>query len=120
MGVVLVAITAVMHHGIIIKPGEEFSCDINHAKKLIESGSAKVVNGEVPKSNGTGQKNDKNREFSNKLTKEELTKKLEKMLRDNLILLAEKNQIELKKDELKPEIIKKLVDADVKLHEEDI
>ena len=100
MSVVLVAITAVVHHGIIINPGEEFSCEFNHAKKLVAGGSAKIFNAETPKSNengsdgnGNGQKSNENGESSNTLTDEEIAKKFDKMLRDELILLAEKQKL---------------------------
>ncbi|MFY0521016.1 hypothetical protein ACOMCU_24805 [Lysinibacillus sp. UGB7] len=134
MGVTLIAITPVMLHGQIIKPDEKFTCDEHYAKKLVAGGSVKIfgLNGEENNENGSfddgnGQKSDENGsdsngsgESSNAMTEEEMTKKFDKLLRDDLILRAEKHKIELKKDATKPEIIKKLIEAGVKSDEKDI
>lgn len=113
MGVTLIAITPVMLHGQIIKPNEKFTCDEHYAKKLVAGGSVKIFG-------LNGEESDENGEKSNVLTNEEMTKKFDKKRREDLIVIAEKHNIELKTGVLKPEIIEKLIEAGVKPDEKDI
>lgn len=110
MGVVLEAITAVMHHGVIIKPGEAFSCELNHAKKLVAGGSARLREREVEDTlvpDGADQHAEKR-------------ETLEKLTIPTLKEFAGKHDISIDSDDNKPEIIQKIIDAGVELDGENI
>lgn len=123
MGVVLVAITAVMHHGVIIKPGEEFSCELNHAKKLVAGGSAEM---KVKDEFGQSIQTDKDGENEGGHGEDpidptfELIAKLNEINVPLLKELAKKHGVELDSDDKKPQIIKKLMAVGVKLDEENV
>lgn len=141
MTIILKAITAVFHQGRIIKPGENFSCQSDYAKKLVANKSASflhvnklenTMNGEENNENGSttneadqliaenGEENNENGEINNEPTGEELTAIFDKMERDELIAIAEKNNVELKARTPKPDIITKLVEAGVMPNEKDV
>lgn len=116
MSVILVAKTSVLHYGVIIPPGEEFACDLSHAKKLISGGSAEMKDLKQAKN---GQKSGENDENPMDPTFE-LIAKLNEINVPLLKDLAKKHDIELDSDDKKPQIVKKLVEAGVKLDEEDV
>lgn len=100
MGVVLVAITAVMHHGVIIKHGEEFSCELKHAKNLVAGGSAKLK--------------EQKQNVPDPL--EELKKAFMVLKSDELKTLADENKVELApEDTTKTQIVEKLIAAGLRI-----
>lgn len=141
MSVKLKAITAVFHHGRIIKPGESFSCQSDYAKKLVANKSASFLylsnlenteNGEENNENGSvdtqyeqgivenGEGINEIEESNNEPTIEELTAIFDGMGRDALIEIADKHNISLKSRMPKPDIITELIKAGVKPDEKNV
>ncbi len=139
--VILIAETSVFHHGQILPSGTEFACAMDYAKKLVAGGSARLKiaeknNGDSQDNNlGTdsqkdnqnsgensqndsqngGKSNNDNLDFN-----KELEAKLDELTVPKLKELAKKHEITLDSDDKKPEIIKKIVAAGVKLDETNI
>lgn len=134
MSVKLKAITAVIHNGRIIKPGEIFSCQSDYAKKLVANKSASFFysNNSGNNENGStdteieqifaesGEENNEIGETNNEPTVEELTAIFDEMGREELIELANKNNISLKARTPKPDIIAELIKAGVAPNEKNI
>lgn len=141
MSIKLKAITAVLHHGRIIKPGEVFSCQSDYAKKLVANKSASFFYSNNPGNNKSGVEIDENGstdteieqiiaesgegnneigEINNEPTVEELTAIFDEMGREELIELANKNNISLKARTPKPDIIAELIKAGVAPNEKNL
>lgn len=110
--IILVAITSVFHQGRIVQPDEEFACDLEHAKKLVKGGSARLKVEEKAQKND--ENDDKNTDFSH-----DLKTKLEAITVPKLKELAQKHEIALDSDDLKPQIIEKIMAAGVILDEKE-
>lgn len=110
---ILTAITSVFLHGRIIQPGTEFACDMEHAKKLVKGGSARL------KSTGISENTDGNGEKTPDLNVD-LTKKLDNITVPKLKEMAQKYEITLSSDDNKPQIIEKIIAAGVKFDEENV
>lgn len=97
----LKAKTAIFLRGRILQPDTEFSCEFNYAKKLVAADSAELV-----------VKADHKKESLDLLLEDLTIPKLKK--------LAEENGVKIDSDNKKPDIIKKLVEANVMLNETNI
>lgn len=123
MGVILIAITSVIHHGVILQPGEEFACELGYAKKLIKGGSAMLKGAteaeNVPKTDENGEIDSENGGNA-PISDTDFFKKLDGLTVPKLKEITKKHQISLASEDKKDEIIQKIIDSGVDLDEEDI
>ncbi len=112
---ILIANTSVFLHGRIIEPGDEFTCDLQHAKRLVESGSATLK----PRKVDIEPQNEAENTVNIQENSSNLMKKLDAFTVPKLKELAQKHEIQLDSDDKKAEIIKKIIESGVISNETD-